>query len=173
VRFLVRPFRPEDFRTLWEIDQSCFPPGISYTQFELKSYIRGASAFTIVAEEQDDDPPAPDSEKGGPSRIIGFLVGERTKIGRGHITTIDVRDRVRRHGIGSMLLSSAEEQFRLRQCSSIRLETAVDNVAALSFYKRHGYNVIRSILHYYSNGMDALLLEKDLHSPTPPDNLLK
>jgi ribosomal-protein-alanine N-acetyltransferase len=173
VRFVVRPYRPEDFRSLWEIDQSCFPPGISYTQFELKSYIRGALAFTIVAEEQGDDTPAPDSEKGGPSRIVGFLVGERTLRGRGHIITIDVRDKARRHGIGSVLLSSAEEQFRLRKCPSIRLETAVDNVAALSFHKRHGYNVIRSIPGYYSNGVDALLLEKDLHSPPPPDNLLR
>lgn len=160
---MVRPYRPEDFRRLWEIDQACFPPGISYTQFELKSYIRGASAFTIVAEEQDEDTPAPVLEKGDLSRIIGFLVGDSAHGGRGHIITIDVRDRVRRHGIGSMLLSSAEEQFRSRKCPAIRLETAVDNVAALSFYKRHGYNVIRSIPHYYSNGVDALLLEKDLH----------
>jgi len=173
VRFLVRPYRPEDFRSLWEIDQSCFPPGISYTQFELKSYIRGSSAFTLVAEERtSDEVSGPAPENGDASRIVGFLVGERTLRGRGHIITIDVRDRVRRHGIGSMLLSSAEEQFRLMKCASIRLETAVDNVAPLSFYKRHGYNVIRSLLRYYSNGVDALLLEKDLHSPPQPDNLL-
>src|SRR5579864_4625906 len=159
---------------MWEIDQSCFPPGISYTQFELKSYIRGSSAFTIVAEEQaGDDLAAPDPEHSDASRIIGFLVGERTLRGRGHIITIDVRDQARRHGIGSVLLSSAEEQFRLRKCPAVRLETAVDNVAALSFYKRHGYNVIRSVPRYYSNGVDALLLEKDLHSPPPPDNLLR
>ena len=173
MRFLVRPYRPEDFRNLWEIDQACFPPGISYTQFELKSYIRGASAFTIVSEEQDDETPAPTSAKGDPSRIIGFLVAERTSRGRGHIITIDVSDRVRRQGIGSRLLNSAEEEFGSRKCTLIQLETAVDNVAALSFYKRHGYNVIRSIPHYYSNGVDALLLEKDLHSPPPPDNLLR
>jgi ribosomal-protein-alanine N-acetyltransferase len=165
VRFTVRPYRPEDFRTLWEIDQACFPPGISYTQFELKSYIRGSLAFTVVAEEKaTDEISAPPPENSDGSRIIGFLVGERTLRGRGHIITIDVRDQVRRHGVGSVLLNSAEEQFRLRECRSIRLETAVDNVAALSFYKRHGYNVIRSIPHYYSNGVDALLLEKDLHS---------
>ena len=163
MRVTIRPYRPEDFRILWEIDQTCFPPGISYTQPELKTYMRGASAFTLVAEPQDEDTPAPALEKGDPSRIIGFLVGDNTRRGRGHIITIDVRDRVRRHGIGSMLLSSAEEQFRSRKCPSIRLETAVDNLAALSFYKRHGYNVIRSIPHYYSNGVDALLLEKDLH----------
>ena len=173
MRSFIRPYRPEDFRSLWEIDQACFPPGISYTQFELKSYIRGPSAFTIVAEEQGEQTPAPASGKGDPSRIIGFLVAERTVLGRGHIITIDVRDRVRRNGIGSMLLNSAEEQFRLVKCPLIRLETAVDNVAALSFYKRHGYDVIRSIPHYYSNGVDALLLQKNLHSPPAPDNLLR
>jgi ribosomal protein S18 acetylase RimI-like enzyme len=174
VRFLVRPFRPEDFRTLWEIDQSCFPPGISYTQPELKSYIRGSSAFTLVAEERaSDEVSGPAPENSNASRIVGFLVGERTLRGRGHIITIDVRDKARRHGIGSVLLSSAEEQFRSRQCPAIRLETAVDNVAALSFYKRHGYNVIKSIPRYYSNGVDALLFEKDLHSPLSPDNLLR
>ena len=42
----------------------------------------------------------------------------------------------------------------------VRLETAVDNSSALSFYKRHGYDVLRAIPHYYSNGVDALVLEK-------------
>jgi ribosomal protein S18 acetylase RimI-like enzyme len=44
----------------------------------------------------------------------------------------------------------------------VQLETAVDNVAALSFYKRRGYNVIQTVSRYYSSGVDALLLEKDL-----------
>ena len=42
------------------------------------------------------------------------------------------------------------------------LETAVDNLAALSFYKRHGYNVIRTWPRYYSNGVDALVMKKEL-----------
>jgi ribosomal protein S18 acetylase RimI-like enzyme len=38
----------------------------------------------------------------------------------------------------------------------------VDNISALSFYKRHGYSVISTSPRYYSNGVDALVLEKDL-----------
>ena len=91
-------------------------------------------------------------------------MAERAR-GRGHIITIDVRELGRRYGIGSALLNSAEQQLRTADCSSIRLETAVDNIGALSFYKRHGYNAIKSIRGYYSTGVDALLLEKDLHSP--------
>jgi len=165
VQFTIRPYRPEDFSILWEIDQSCFPPGISYTQFELKSYISRSNAFTLVAEE-DSRVKRPDPNEFSPglggSHIVGFLVGERTPRGRGHIITIDVRAQARRHRVGSALLNSAEEQVRSWKCSAIRLETAVDNVAALSFYKRHGYDVIKTVPRYYSNGIDALLLEKDL-----------
>ena len=49
-----------------------------------------------------------------------------------------------------------------RSAIMVRLETAVDNAGALSFYKRRGYNVMQTIPHYYSSGVDALLLEKDL-----------
>lgn len=164
MRFNVRPYRPEDFRSLWEIDQSCFPPGISYTQFELKSFIRKSSSFTLVAEQQAPDAVQDQGGRSSPADILGFLVAERAR-GRGHIITIDVRELGRRYGIGSALLNSAEQQLRTADCSSIRLETAVDNIGALSFYKRHGYNVIKSIRGYYSTGVDALLLEKDLHSP--------
>jgi len=170
VRFAIRAYRPEDFRRLWEIDQSCFPPGISYTQFELKTYIRHPSSFTLVAEQTGSAQRAvPDKteEAFQTSEVLGFLVANRAASGRGHIITIDVQESGRRFGIGSGLLNSAEEQFRAAHCAVVRLETAVDNVAALSFYKRHGYTVIKSIPRYYSNGVDALLLEKDLHSPLP------
>ena len=82
----------------------------------------------------------------------------------GHIITIDVRPSARRHHIGSALLDAAENRFRTANCRAVRLETAVDNASALSFYKRHGYDVIKVIPHYYSNGVDALLLEKNLLS---------
>lgn len=156
--FAIRAYRPEDFRILWEIDQACFPAGISYSQAELRSYIRRPWAFTIVAEEQV----AETSESPTVNAILGFLVGERAARGTGHIITIDVRQSGRRHGIGSALLHAAEERLRSSNCAAVRLETSVDNVAALSFYKRHGYHVIRTIPRYYSNGIDALLLEKNL-----------
>ena len=107
--------------------------------------------------------------------ILGFLVAEsgRGEIGHGgiglgktgHIITIDVRSEARRHHVGSALLEAAELRLLAAQCQMVRLETAVDNAAALSFYKRRGYNVTQTIPHYYSSGVDALLLEKDLLLP--------
>jgi ribosomal protein S18 acetylase RimI-like enzyme len=93
------------------------------------------------------------------------LVAECGRRKIGHIVTIDVRAEARRHRVGSALLDAAEMRLRTEQCQQVRLETAVDNLAALSFYKRRGYNVMQTIPRYYSSGVDALLLEKDLVLP--------
>lgn len=156
MRFTVRDYRSADFDTLWAIDQSCFDPEIAYGQDELRFYLRRPGSFTLVAELTDQ------ISDGTGLAILAFLVGESSRRGMGHIITIDVRAQVRRHHIGSALLDAAEERLRAAKCHAVRLETAVDNTSALSFYKRHGYDVIKIIPHYYSNGLDALLLEKNL-----------
>jgi [ribosomal protein S18]-alanine N-acetyltransferase len=158
VRFTVRDYRRDDFDTVWAIDQSCFDPEIAYSQDELQFYLRRSGAFTLVAESNDLV-----SDANG-SAILAFVVAESSRRGMGHIITIDVRAQARRNHIGSALLDAAEERLRAAKCHAVRLETAVDNSSALSFYKRHGYDVIKVIPHYYSNGVDALLLEKNLLS---------
>ena len=157
--FRIRDFRVEDFDALWQMDQQCFPPGISYSRQELKFYIRKPSAFTLVAETlAGKAAKAQDPEN--PYRIVGFLVG--TGGPTGHIITIDVVSDARRTGVGSVLLSAAEGRLRAGGSQAVGLETAVDNAAALSFYKRHGYSVVRTWPRYYSNGVDALVLKKQL-----------
>ena len=165
VHFSIRPYREEDFKTLLAIDQSCFAPEIAYSAFELKTYIVRKASFTFVAEESNEQE-TQELHKTKMRAIMGFIVGEVFR-GIGHIITIDVRAEARRHRVGSALLELAEKQFRLRSCTLARLETAVDNISALSFYKRHGYHVSKTIPRYYSNGLDALLLEKDLLSLPP------
>lgn len=148
VALVIRDFTPEDFETLWRLDQECFPPGISYTKQELRSYIRGRGLFTLVANDAD----------GG--RVAGFIVVHAGPAG--HVITIDVVAQERRSGVGSLLLAAAEDRLRAAGCRSVGLETAVDNLAALAFYKRHGYSVIRTWPRYYSNGVDALVMKKEL-----------
>ena len=170
MRFTVRDHRSDEFETLWQIDQACFAPGIAYSRYELKAYMRRGSAFTLVAEAAGNTAQgkveAPgNGETRNDGRILGFLVAECGRRRIGHIITIDVRSEARRHRVGSALLDAAEVRLLNAQCAQVRLETAVDNLAALSFYKRRGYNVMQTIPRYYSSGVDALLLEKDLLLP--------
>jgi [ribosomal protein S18]-alanine N-acetyltransferase len=172
VPFIIRDFQASDFDTLWRIDQDCFAPGISYSRTELKLYVRRRGSFTLLAVDAAPSAPAtlvPDSGKvpkyssaRASTPVAGFIVAEADRQGHGHIITIDVIAAARRSGVGSLLLRAAEERLRAAHCRSVELETAVDNVSALSFYKRHAYSVIRTFPRYYSNGVDALVLQKDL-----------
>ena len=147
MRFILRDFRTEDFDTLWKIDQQCFAPGIAYSRMELKFYIKRRGSFTLVAEAEEN--------------TVGFIVAEAGRKNIGHIITIDVLPEARRFRIGSKLLQAAEDRLLNAACHGVVLETAVDNTSALSFYKRHGYFVVKTVPNYYSNGVDAFLLEKE------------
>jgi [ribosomal protein S18]-alanine N-acetyltransferase len=151
VPITIRDFKPQDFEVLWSLDQECFPAGISYSRRELENYMQHRGTFTLVAENTDGD------------IIVGFLVayGGTT----GHIVTIDVSPRTQRTGVGTLLLRAAEERLLADGSKTVGLETAVDNKGALSFYKRHGYKVIRTWPRYYPNGVDALVMTKKLTGP--------
>lgn len=145
---VIRDYRPDDFDSLWKIDQLCFARGISYTRRELAFYIARKLGFTLVGERE--------------GKIVGFVVVDRDRQGQGHVITIDVLPEARRSGLGSQLMTAAEERLRTLGCSTVFLEAAVDNAAALAFYKRHGYNVVQTIPRYYLDTIDALVLAKDL-----------
>jgi len=150
----IRDFRADDFEALWRLDQECFPPGVSYSKQELKAYIRSRGSFTLVAV---------DPEK---NETRGFIVAHAGSTG--HIITIDVSSRSRRERVGSKLLAAAENRLRTAGSQTVGLETAVDNLSALSFYKKHGYSVVRTWPRYYSNGVDALVLKKKLQVDREP-----
>lgn len=153
VHFSIRPSHPADFETLWSIDQACFPPDQAYSRLELDHYMRRRGSFTLIAEAQTTP---------GIPEILGFVVAEANARRQGHIITIDVLNHVRRSGIGSSLLGSAESRLRDAGCSAVFLETAVDNDPALRFYKRHEYFVDKTIPRYYNGVLDAFRMRKDL-----------
>jgi len=159
VEVALREFRREDFESLWRIDQQCFTPGIAYSRMELAAYIRLRNSFTLIAETRQG--PGHDQLESRHS-ILGFIVAQAKRGGMGHILTIDVLPSSQRLGVGSRLLTAAEDRLRAAPCARVVLETAVDNSGALAFYKRHDYNVVETRPRYYANGVDALGLEKAL-----------
>jgi [ribosomal protein S18]-alanine N-acetyltransferase len=171
VEFALRDFQAEDFETLWRIDQQCFASGISYSRVELATYLRRPGAFTLVAYSSKANNLGVQGGDKSSCCTLGFIVAEAGSRGRGHIITIDVLPDARRAGVGSQLLRVAEERLWAANCHTVILETAVDNQAALSFYKAHGFTVVKTIARYYSDGLDALVLQKDLLSPPQPANL--
>lgn len=127
--------------------------------------MRRRGAFTLVAANVAANVGANAAANSGANHdgLGGFLVAQGGVTG--HIITIDVLKSARRAGVGSLLLRSAEERLAAAGSKAVGLETAVDNLAALAFYKRLGYSVVRTWPHYYATGVDALVLEKNLSPP--------
>jgi [ribosomal protein S18]-alanine N-acetyltransferase len=149
----LRKYRPEDFERLLEIDQACFVEGIAYSESELRYFLRMPSATTLVAEEGEN--------------LQGFVIADsfrqrRSARAMGRIITIDVVPRVQHSGAGTMLLTAAEDELRRAGCDSVMLEVAVDNAPALSFYKKHGYSVLKVLPRYYLDSIDGLMMGKKL-----------
>jgi [ribosomal protein S18]-alanine N-acetyltransferase len=162
--FTLRDAKPKDFDALWRIDQQCFAPGIAYSRQELTIYMRRRGAFTLIASQTANgiNEEKHEEKKDGHNHdaIAGFLVAHSGAIG--HIITIDVVESFRRSGVGSLMLRAAEERLRENGSRAVGLETAVDNLSALAFYKRLGYHVVKTWPRYYATGVDALVLKKEL-----------
>ncbi len=148
----IRQSTPADFDELWRIDQACFTSGISYSRDELAQYMSIPGAFTLVAESDDESA----------AGIAGFVLAARDRRGSGRIITIDVLQEARRRGLGSQLLAAAEARLREQGCERVLLEVAVDNAAAIAFYMRHRYAVLKTLPRYYLGTLDALLMGKKL-----------
>jgi ribosomal-protein-alanine N-acetyltransferase len=141
----LRSFEPHDFAALHRLDQSCFPAGISYSKTTLHYFLTIASADCIVAADG--------------TRIAGFILTEENPP-LAHIITLDVAEAYRRQGVGSALLTESEKNLSLRGVRSILLETAIDNEAAVAFWKRHGYRIEAVLKRYYLRRLDAYEMRK-------------
>jgi ribosomal-protein-alanine N-acetyltransferase len=154
---LLRSYRFSDLETLYQIDQACFPPGISYSREELAGFIAHGRSRTWIAEAGEE--------------IVGFLIANRHPGQRlGHIITVDVVKAWRRRGVGKALMDAAEEWARQQGLQAIALETAEDNLAAQRFYAVRSYKKHEKLDGYYADGTAAWIMIKWLEKKPTGDN---
>ncbi len=152
MKLTLRPYRPEDFETLHAIDQACYTPEIAYSKWDLRGYLRLPDADCLIAKA------------GG--KTVGFILSAFE--GRiGHLITIDVVEAFRRSGVGTALLRAAEEKLASSGVDLLVLETATNNEAAISFWRKHRYRTRGVLRGYYPGGLDAYAMFKTLRAPIP------
>jgi len=146
---LIRHATAADFDTLLEIDQASFSRGVAYDAHELSYFINRRGAETLVLENEEG--------------IVAFIILEVLQNRRfGTIVTLDVREAHRRSGFATQLLGRAENILTEYGVEAYDLQVDVTNLAAISFYKRHGFRMVRTLRNYYANGNDAYLMVKEL-----------
>jgi ribosomal-protein-alanine N-acetyltransferase len=143
----IRQYETRDFGGLHKLDQTCFPPGISYSKFSLQYFLTLPSADCLVAEEG--------------KRIAGFILAEANPP-LAHIITLDVAPSYRRSGLGTALLVEMEKHFRYKEVHAVLLETAVDNESGIAFWQHHGYRTEAVLKRYYLGRVDAYEMRKRL-----------
>jgi len=149
VKTFIRQAVSSDFPTLLSIDKASFPPGIAYDSSELSYFMRRDGAHTLVAEVDGE--------------IVGFILMDilpRRKLAT--VVTLDVPEQYRRQGHATSLLNSAEEVLQNNGIARCELQVDVNNEGAIEFYTKHGFEKIRPLPNYYSNGHDAYLMAKRL-----------
>jgi ribosomal-protein-alanine N-acetyltransferase len=148
VNALVRPYQAQDFEAAWRLDQSCYPPGIAYSRYALGEFLLLPGSRAWVAEDE--------------GQLVAFIIARQVARRLGHLITLDVRQDRRRQGIGTTLLTAAEDWLRTEGVTRVRLETAVDNAAAVAFWEKTGYVTVGALPRYYLGRIDALRMEKEL-----------
>ncbi len=144
----IRPATLGDAQRMWDIDQTCFEPGVAYPMdiFYYHLLITRDPSFVAVDEGE----------------IIGFVLTSKNGRTRGLLVTIDILTGWRRQSIGTRLMELAERAQRRRGCRSIQLQVAVENVPAIEFYTKLGYRKKRLLRDYYGSGKNGYLFSKEL-----------
>jgi ribosomal protein S18 acetylase RimI-like enzyme len=151
VTITLRVYTPDDFETLYRIDQACYPRGIAYSRGMLRGFLGLPGADCLVALTGEKQA----------AEIAGFIIGESAGI-EARIITIDVLEEHRRGGVGTVLLRALEERLRARGARRVELETATSNAAGVAFWEHHGYRKTGVLHGYYLGRLDAWKMRKTL-----------
>jgi ribosomal-protein-alanine acetyltransferase len=124
---------------LYEIEKECFGKE-AFSKQQIAYLLTDYNSISLVAKVDDE--------------IVGFIIGKinvERKSPVGHILTIDVSPEHRREGIAEKLLQEVEKIFREKAVKMCYLEVREDNIAALSLYRKFGYEKIGRLRNYYGN----------------------
>ena len=83
-------------------------------------------------------------------------------IKKGHVVSIAVMPEHRGKGIGYTLMKEAMKNMEKYNAKECFLEVRVSNQPAINLYKKLGFQIVKTIRHYYMDGEDAYLMARKL-----------
>jgi len=134
-----------DLDEVMKIERASFK--YPWFRFFFESDLSRPNAYLWVAKEGE--------------KLLGYLVAYHTS-DELHIANIAVAEEERRRGIGSLLIEKTIELAKNLKVLRIFLEVRPSNLAAINLYKKFGFEIVGRRNHYYQDGEDALLMEKNI-----------
>ena len=145
----VLPARREAAPALADIHRQGFDPSWSAEEIGCLMDGLGAIAFTV----------------GQGADLTGFVLC-RIAADEAEVLTIATRSDRRRQGVAAALLETAMAAALANGATSMFLEVAVNNQAALALYRSRGFEQVGRRPRYYSGSegpIDALIMRVDLN----------
>lgn len=95
-------------------------------------------------------------------QIIGFLIFFYV-LNEGEIIRIAVEKEYQKQGVGSLLIAELERICRQKEITKLMLEVRKNNVSALNFYRKHGFETDGIRKDYYGTpSEDAVLMSCEI-----------
>ena len=138
---LVRKFKPNDLKRVYEIENMSFSQSYGINMFQ-QLYEMGIGF--LVAEEE--------------GYVIGYVMFWIKYENQGHIISIAVDKNYRRLKAGTQLLVRAISILSLLNLDTVYLEVNENNDGAVEFYKTFNFKIDRRVPGYYENGDGALVM---------------
>jgi len=154
VNYKLRVFSPSDLDSVVRINRECLPENYS-NLFFINLYKRFPATF-IVAEVN--------------GALVGYIMC-RVETGipsfkvlgiarKGHVISIAVLPSHHRKGIGNALIREATQAMVNYNAKEFYLEVRESNLAAINLYKKLGFEIAKTLKHYYADGEDAFVMAK-------------
>jgi ribosomal protein S18 acetylase RimI-like enzyme len=144
----IRPAVRADLNAIESLENRVFN-GDRLSRRSLREFIRSPRVTLLVADCDGS--------------VAGYaLLAYRKASQIARLYSIAIEPETTRRGSGSALVSSCATAALRRGCRKLRLEVRVDNVAAIRFYEKLGFQAFGHYADYYEDGAGALRLELDL-----------
>ncbi|HBH61797.1 MAG TPA: ribosomal-protein-alanine N-acetyltransferase [Nitrospiraceae bacterium] len=146
---IIRKMLPGDMLQVYEIAKQCFTTPWQLRSFEYELENRDAILKVAVLNVE----------------IVGYIC-VRSILDVTHVMDVAVTPRLKRTGIGGLLLSNALQELRRVRpdINLITLEVRESNIAAVKLYEKYGFREIGRRRGYYTKPIeDALIMELDMN----------
>ena len=165
VRASVRRAHIKDLQAITHIERACFH-GNAWTPQDLRKQFDHKFAVMTVFDGEKVTSTSTSTSTSDSSNAVGFLLSWQTG-NEVQLMRLCVEPEWQGKGIGSLLVN--ELLHNASTCLSedepkevITLEVRESNAKARAFYEKFGFNQIALRKKYYSDGENAILMEKTL-----------
>ena len=138
---LVRKFRPNDLKRVYEIENMSFNQSYGIDMFQ---QLHEMGVGFLVAEDE--------------GYVVGYVIFWIKYENQGHIISIAVDKNYRRRKAGTQLLVKAISILSLLRLDAIYLEVNENNTEAVEFYKTFNFKIDRVVPGYYEDGDGAIIM---------------